>query len=155
MDDFDQKKLEREGARAAAAGRGIQSNPYLRPDSMSAATGEPLQEWARKNDAWHDGFVDASRTAPGTPSARKEPMPAAVLASMVNRRLRWVPEIRGELECHQGVTLRVKRPDAHDRDLQGRNWDINSFECGAVHATDCPQPFRAIVDRLRDEFDLR
>jgi hypothetical protein len=155
MQDFDQNQLEHDGARAAASGRGVRSNPYLLPENMPATTGEPLDEWSRKNDAWHEGFVAASRTLPLTPSASKEQIPAAVVTTMVTRRLRWVPAVRDELERHHGTVLRVRPPRAHDRDSEGRNWDIDDFECGAVHAAHCAQQFRAIVDRLRDEFDLK
>jgi len=154
MDDFDRDALEHAGARAAAAGRSVQSNPYLLPENIPEATGEPLDEWARKSYAWHEGFVATVRNVSGASSAPKEEMPAAVVATLVNRRLRWVPAVRCELERSQGVVLRVHRHRTHDRDARGRNWDIDDFECGTVHAADCLEDFRAIVDRLRDEFDL-
>ena len=56
MDAVDESILEREGATAAARGLSWQSNPYLRRDLMPASTGESLNRWARKHDAWQRGF---------------------------------------------------------------------------------------------------
>ena len=61
MNPFDESTLEREGARAAQAGRGWQSNPYLRRENMPQATGETLREWSRKHDAWQRGFEGRGR----------------------------------------------------------------------------------------------
>lgn len=44
------------GAQAAAAGQPWHSNPYLRRDHAPRATGESVNEWARKHDAWQRGF---------------------------------------------------------------------------------------------------
>ena len=44
------------GAQAAADGRPWHSNPYLRRDHTPPATGETVNEWARKHDAWQRGF---------------------------------------------------------------------------------------------------
>ncbi|HET9646024.1 MAG TPA: CrpP-related protein [Burkholderiaceae bacterium] len=56
MDIYEESRLEREGALAAAAGLSWQANPYLKRESMPAATGEPFAEWARKHDAWLRGY---------------------------------------------------------------------------------------------------
>jgi len=86
---------------------------------------------------------------------KKEKMPAAVLAAMINRRLRWVPQVHEELARNSAARLRPYTPEAHDLDPQGRSWDTGGFECGSLNTLDCERQFRLIVDRLRDEFDLR
>jgi hypothetical protein len=49
-------ELERQGAKAAARGDGPLSNPFLCGPNMPASTGESLQEWASRHDAWQDGY---------------------------------------------------------------------------------------------------
>jgi hypothetical protein len=49
-------KLERQGAKAAARGESLRSNPLLTEPNMPASTGESLQEWASRHDAWQDGY---------------------------------------------------------------------------------------------------
>lgn len=72
------------------------------------------------------------------------------LRAMVQVRLNAIPEV---------ATLMAERPkagpvagavQAHERDLIGRNWDIADLYQGAGYT----QAFRAIVNELRDGYDL-
>lgn len=51
------ESLQKDGAEARAHGRSFLDNPFLKSSSMPAATGEPIDEWARKHDAWHLGWT--------------------------------------------------------------------------------------------------
>lgn len=147
---FDESDLERRGAAAAAAGHPWHSNPFLRPENMPAATGETLREWSRKHDAWQRGFEGAVAMA----MVDKDTLPAEVLSALVQRRLAWIPAVREELARNRFSELRVEAPRAHERDTQGRNWNIESFECGSLDPGSCAVEFRAAVDRVRDDYDL-
>jgi hypothetical protein len=50
--------LKRAGARAAAGGLSWQSNPYLVASNMPSATGQSLNDWCQRHDAWQTGFED-------------------------------------------------------------------------------------------------
>lgn len=49
-------KIEKDGAEARALGHNFLQNPYLKSDAMPAATGETIERWQRKHDAWHRGW---------------------------------------------------------------------------------------------------
>lgn len=49
--------LQRAGANACALGRSELDNPFLRSAACPAATGETLDVWMAKYDAWHLGFT--------------------------------------------------------------------------------------------------
>lgn len=103
-------------------------------------TAESVGAWSRERDALNP--------------AGKERLGREVLASIVERRARWIPDVRAELARHPSAVLRVEMPYPHSRDLRGRNWDVDSFECGAVRAGPTEAAFRTTVDQLRDIYDL-
>ncbi|HET9646027.1 MAG TPA: CrpP-related protein [Burkholderiaceae bacterium] len=145
--------IVRDGACVAASGDSSKSNPYLLPENMPGITGEPFGQWARKHDDWMNGFEDERRRI-GDPSGPKIGMPAAVLCALVTRRFRRVPAICLELDNDPRASLCVQRPARHERDAQGRNWDIAEFRCGAAEVQRHAPTFRSIVDHLRDQYDL-
>jgi len=152
MGEFDESRVRQQGRSAARHGDSADTNPYLKAENMPSVTGENLSDWAHRHDVWHEAFRDTVRNAAGDPKAQ---MPPAVLVSMVSRRVRWIPEVQAALAAHSRPPIRVTRPFGHPRDAEGRNWDLEGFECGDVDATVCAAKFRQIVDRLRDEYDLR
>jgi hypothetical protein len=52
----EQAELERQGAKAAVRGEEAGSNPLLLLHNMPASTGEDLQEWRHRYDAWRAGY---------------------------------------------------------------------------------------------------
>lgn len=84
----------------------------------------------------------------------KERLAREVLASIVKRRACWIPDVRAELARDPSIVLRVEMPYPHSRDLRRRNWGVDSFECGALHARRAEEAFRITVDQLRDIYDL-
>lgn len=52
----EQAELERQGAKAAVRGDDSGSNPLLQKQNMPASTGEALQEWGRRYEAWRAGY---------------------------------------------------------------------------------------------------
>jgi hypothetical protein len=56
-------QLQQDGANARAMGRGYFDNPFLRSENMPRATGETLDQWSAKHDAWQLGWTaeDAMR----------------------------------------------------------------------------------------------
>jgi len=84
----------------------------------------------------------------------KEALTPEVLTLMVQRRLCWVPALKAAIEQDAGFAIRVGPLRAHERDHQGRNWNIESFATGFVHWPQCYDEFRMIVDRLRGEYDV-
>ena len=67
------------------------------------------------------------------------------LQDEVSRRVQQIDEI-GE----DGAKVRVPMPEPHPRDARGRNWDMK----GIGRATGYEAGIRAVVDKVRDEFDL-
>ncbi len=51
------KEIQKAGANARAMGRTFLDNPYLASDKLPAATGEDLDLWKEKHDAWHLGWT--------------------------------------------------------------------------------------------------
>lgn len=49
--------IEKAGAVARASGRYEFDNPYFRSGQMPAATGESLQDWSIKAEAWKRGWT--------------------------------------------------------------------------------------------------
>ena len=68
MKDSERAELERQGAKAAVRGEGVQSNPLLLALNMPIATGESLQEWSARYDAWRAGYAN-QRVARKGPSS--------------------------------------------------------------------------------------
>jgi hypothetical protein len=62
----EQAELERQGAKAATRGDAAASNPMLLQRNMPGATGETLQEWRLRYDAWRAGYEQqVLKSAPG------------------------------------------------------------------------------------------
>lgn len=76
--------------------------------------------------------------------AKRERGPRA-LQDEVSRRIQQIYEI-GE----DGAKVRVPPPVPHARDVRGRNWNMTAFG----NATGYEASIRAVVDKVRDEFDL-
>jgi len=70
---------------------------------------------------------------------------ARLLQEEVSRRIQRIDEIADE-----GARIRVPLPQPHPRDARGRNWDMK----GVGQSTGHERAIRAVVDRMRDEFDL-
>jgi hypothetical protein len=70
---------------------------------------------------------------------------AKVLQEELSRRIHRIDEI-----AEDGACLKVPLPQAHARDARGRNWDIKRID----RATGYERAIRAVIDGLRDEFDL-
>ena len=92
--------------------------------------------------------------AGGPRGARKQALGAGLLATLVERRLQRLPAVRAALACDARCSPRPGLARRHERDAAGRNWDLRGFACGPIDETACPEVFRAVVDRLRDEFDI-
>lgn len=112
-----------------------------------------------------DSPLRAQRTASGSRSGGAEPtvrglaapkqaLSAMLLATLVERRLRWLPVVRTAIARDLHCAPRPGLPCHHPRDSAGRNWDLRGFTCGAIDEAACPADFRIVVDRLRDEFDI-
>ncbi len=67
------------------------------------------------------------------------------LQDEVSRRVQQIDDI-GE----DGAKVRVPMPEPHARDARGRNWDMKGFGRGSGYETS----IRAVLDKVRDEFDL-
>lgn len=48
--------IQKRGAEARAHGFTALDNPFLRATALPAATGESVETWLRKHDAWELGF---------------------------------------------------------------------------------------------------
>lgn len=68
-----------------------------------------------------------------------------VLKEEVSRRVHQIDEIADD-----GAHIRVPDPVPHARDARGRNWDMARFG----NARGYEASIRAVVDDVRDEFDL-
>lgn len=69
-----------------------------------------------------------------------------VLQDEVSRRIHQIDEIADD-----GAHIRVPEPKPHPRDARGRNWDITA---PFGNARGYEASIRAVLDELRDEFDL-
>jgi hypothetical protein len=49
--------LQQQGAIAKALGRSQIDNPFLKTENMPAATGELIEIWNAKRDAWQMGYT--------------------------------------------------------------------------------------------------
>lgn len=68
-----------------------------------------------------------------------------VIKEEVSRRIGQIDEIADD-----GARVRVPDPEPHARDTLGRNWDMARFG----NARGYEAAIRAVVDEVRDEFDL-
>jgi hypothetical protein len=119
---------------------------------MPVATGETLREWSRKHDAWQHGFEGSTYQPSG--GAAKEELVADMLMNVLQQRVRRMSCVQLEIERHPSCIVRVSPPQRCERDAHGRNWDLASFQCGSLDESACRSDFRAIVDELRDRYDL-
>lgn len=55
-DNGEHAELERQGAKAAVRGEASASNPMCAPINRPDATGESLQRWSARRDAWEHGY---------------------------------------------------------------------------------------------------
>jgi hypothetical protein len=70
------------GRRAASSGHAWAENPFLRRENMPAETGEALDAWSAKHDAWQSGFESSSHPdAPGGSRSATE----ALLLRLIDR----------------------------------------------------------------------
>lgn len=67
------------------------------------------------------------------------------LQDELSRRIQRIDEI-----VEEGVRVRVPPPQPHPRDARGRNWDVQGF----THVKGYERLIRAVVDKVRDEYDL-
>jgi hypothetical protein len=154
MDLFSESKLEREGARAAAQGQSWRTNPWLHAQNMPQATGESLSAWSRRHDAWQRGFEGYFQLRPEFAHRRKDKLSAEVLKTLVERRLQWLPAMRSFMAGHPRFVLRLPLPTRHDRDQQGRDWDLEDFERSMVGTAQIDAELLSIVDRLRRQYNI-
>ncbi len=70
---------------------------------------------------------------------------ARVLQGELSLRIQRIDEI-----AEDGAKIRVPLPQAHARDSRGRNWNVVRFD----NAEGYERSIRAVVDKIRDEFDL-
>lgn len=155
MDIFDHSRVEREGARAAARGASWRANPFLLRDNMPHATGESLADWSGLHDAWQRGFEGYFQLGPDFARRRKEPLSAAVLKALVARRLHWLSAgPRAHAAANPGSVPRIPVPTEHERDPAGRNWDMAPLGSGAGQDVQVQVDYRAVVERLRRQYDI-
>lgn len=76
--------------------------------------------------------------------------PGHQLRAMVQVRLIAQPEVQRRITANVRSAPECGQPSPHERDAQGRNWNIEELEGGAG----LERTFRAIVDSLRDAYDL-
>jgi len=70
---------------------------------------------------------------------------ARVLQEEVSRRIHQIDEIADD-----GARIHVPLPHGHARDARGRNWDMAFYNTARGYEAG----IRAVVDDVRDEFDL-
>ena len=71
-------ELQRQGAKAAARGEALESNPMLESINQPRATGESEQVWSSRRNAWERGHVaqhgsTVARALPGRNAGAREP----------------------------------------------------------------------------------
>lgn len=69
---------------------------------------------------------------------------------MVQVRLNAQPEVHKRIAADPHAAPIASPVTGHERDARGRNWDITGLERGEG----LERTFRAIVDGLRESFDL-
>ncbi|TAX57099.1 hypothetical protein ELI01_18635 [Rhizobium leguminosarum] len=50
------EEIQKRGANARALGKSVFDNPFLKSEEMPRATGETIEEWQAKHDAWELGW---------------------------------------------------------------------------------------------------
>jgi hypothetical protein len=80
----------------------------------------------------------------------KPRLPAARLQAMAQVRLNAQPEVQNRIAVDPRTAPVAGLAVGHERDERGRNWDIKDLDRG----DGMERIFRAIVDGLRESFDL-
>jgi len=73
MKHGEREELQRQGAKAAARGDTPQANPLLADPNAPTATGEDLDQWVERVQAWQSGFDAQTRLAEAAGQAEDEP----------------------------------------------------------------------------------
>lgn len=154
MNIFSESVLEREGARAAARGQSWRTNPWLHARNMPQATGESLDAWSRRHDAWQRGFEGYFQLGPEFAHRREEKPHADLLKTLIECRLQWLPAVRACLDKHPRRLLRLAWPTGHERDREGRNWNHEDAGRSLTGSVQIENELRALVERLRRQYDL-
>lgn len=154
MDVFGQSALERDGAQAASGGASWRSNPFLLRQNMPQATGESLADWSGRHDAWQRGFEGYFQLGPDFCQRRKESLTPALLTTLVQRRMHWLLSAQAPVAVLPQTLLQIPVPTEHERDEVGRNWNMERLEHGARQDVRLEAEFRAVVERLRCQYDL-
>lgn len=76
--------------------------------------------------------------------------PGHQLRAMVQVRLIAQPEVQRRITADPRSAPDCGPPSRHERDAHGRNWNIDELQ----GAAGLERTFRAIVDSLRDAYDL-
>jgi len=151
MPQFDESGIKGADADAARPGGPPKPKRHRQPGDRPEASARESP-----NDAClHDAGNHASRDAWSGATRTKEVASASLLVTLLQRRLCWLAEVKDELERNHAAQLRPHRPFLHPRDSYSRNWDVQGFECAEVSTRHCFDKFRLIVDRLRDQYDMR
>lgn len=69
---------------------------------------------------------------------------------MAQVRLNALPEVARVMARDAKLGPKVGEPQPHERDATGRNWDVAELRYGVGYM----DSFRAIVNELRDTYDL-
>jgi hypothetical protein len=77
-----------------------------------------------------------------------------VLKTLVERRLQGLPAMRTFMGRHPRFALRLPLPTKHNRDQQGRDWNLDDVERSMVGPAQIDTEFRSIVERLRRQFEI-
>ena len=68
--------IHRDGASAAQEGKSLLDNPYFKAAAMPNHTGEPIEEWHARVDAWESGWREATLKRSALIFTRKSGKPA-------------------------------------------------------------------------------
>jgi hypothetical protein len=88
------------------------------------------------------------------PQMKKASLASQALLGEIEQQLRLVPLLKLVLEQDASFELTIAAPSLHERDHQGRNWDVAGFRTGFLHWPQCHEEFRHIVDAMRARYDL-
>ena len=67
--------LQQDGANARALGRSAIDNPFYKSDAMPGHTGEPVEQWNRKMEAWNLGWTIEDMMRPSNIAAAFRSLP--------------------------------------------------------------------------------
>lgn len=106
--------------------------------------------WCRLGRQWCGSAPCSSVLRAAILGTMKARLPATRLQAMVQVRLNAQPEVQKRIAADARTAPVVGQPTGHERDARGRNWDITTLE----RDEGLERTFRAIVDGLRESFDL-